>query len=51
MNQDIVINLQEAIDKDGKAALYGILYVGKSKSDIKAESAEAIQQITDYLKC
>jgi len=48
MNQDIAINLQEAIDKDGKAALYGILFdVGKS--DIKPESAEAIKQITDYL--
>lgn len=48
MNQDIVLTLQEAIDKDGKAALYGILFdVGKS--DIKPESAEALKQITDYL--
>ncbi len=48
MNQDIAINLQEAIDKDGKAALYGILFdVGKS--NIKPESAEAIKQIADYL--
>lgn len=48
MNQDIVLTLQEAIDKDGKAALYGILFdVGKS--DLKPESAEALKQITDYL--
>jgi outer membrane protein OmpA-like peptidoglycan-associated protein len=48
MQQDIVVNMQEAIDRDGKAALYGILFdVGKS--DIKPESAEALKQITDYL--
>jgi len=48
MNQDIVLNLQEAIDKEGKATLYGILFdVGKS--DIKPESTEALKQITDYL--
>ncbi len=48
MNQDIVLSLQEAIDKEGKAALYGIQFdVGKS--DIKPESAEALKQITDYL--
>ena len=48
MQQDIVVNMQEAIDRDGKAALYGILFdVGKS--DIKPESAEALNQITDYL--
>jgi len=48
MQQDIVANLDEAIDKDGKVALYGILFdVGKS--DIKPESAEALKQITDYL--
>ena len=48
MKQDIVVNLQEAIDKEGKAAVYGILFdVGKS--DIKPESAEALKQITDYL--
>lgn len=48
MNQDIVVNLKEAIDRDGKAALYGILFdVGKA--DIKPESAEALKQITDYL--
>lgn len=48
MNQDIVLTLQETIDKEGKAALYGILFdVGKS--DIKPESTEALKQITDYL--
>jgi len=48
MNQDIVLSLQEAIDKEGKAVIYGILFdVGKS--DIKPESAEALKQITDYL--
>ncbi len=48
MKQNIAINLREAIERDGKAALYGILFdVGKS--DIKPESAEALKQITDYL--
>ena len=48
MSQDIVVNLKEAIDNEGKAALYGILFdVGKS--DIKVESAEALKQIADYL--
>ncbi len=48
MQQDVVINMEEAIDRDGKAALYGILFdVGKS--DIKPESAEALKQIVDYL--
>jgi outer membrane protein OmpA-like peptidoglycan-associated protein len=40
--------MKEAIDKDGKARLYGILFdVGKS--EIKPESSEALKQITDYL--
>ncbi len=48
MQQEIVVNLQEAIDKEGKVAIYGILFdVGKS--EIKSESAEALKQITDYL--
>jgi outer membrane protein OmpA-like peptidoglycan-associated protein len=48
MQQDIVVNLQDAIDAEGKAAVYGILFdVGKSV--IKPESAEALTQITDYL--
>jgi outer membrane protein OmpA-like peptidoglycan-associated protein len=48
MKQDIVLNLQEALDRDGKAALYGILFdVGKS--DIKPESASELKKISDYL--
>lgn len=48
MQQDIVMTIQESIEKDGKATLYGILFdVGKST--IKPESAEALKQITDYL--
>lgn len=48
MQQDIVIDLDEAIDRDGKAAIYGILF-DTGKSDIKPESSEALKQITDYL--
>lgn len=48
MKQEITLNLQEAIDRDGKAALYGILF-DVSKSDIKPESAEALKTITEYL--
>jgi len=48
MQQDVVINLKDAIERDGKAALYGILFdIGKA--DIKPESTVALQQITDYL--
>lgn len=48
MQQDVVLNLEESIERDGKVALYGILFdVGKSV--IKPESAEALKQITDYL--
>lgn len=48
MQQAVTINLEEAIEKDGKVALYGILFdVGKS--DIKPESDIALKQITDYL--
>jgi outer membrane protein OmpA-like peptidoglycan-associated protein len=48
MKQDIVVNMSESIDRDGKVALYGILFdVGKS--NIKPESAEALKTITDYL--
>jgi len=48
MQQDIVINLEEAIDRDGKAALYGILF-DTDKSTIKPESEKALQQVIDYL--
>jgi len=48
MKQDIVVNMSESIDRDGKVALYGILFdVGKT--NIKPESAEALKTITDYL--
>ena len=48
MNQEIEFSLQEGIEKDGKVALYGILF-DVSKSEIKPESAETLKQITDYL--
>lgn len=48
MQQEIELNLEEAIDRDGKAALYGILF-DTGKSDIKPESADALQMITAYL--
>lgn len=48
MKQDIVMTMQEAIENEGKATLYGILFdVGKST--IKPESADALKQIADYL--
>jgi outer membrane protein OmpA-like peptidoglycan-associated protein len=48
MKQDIVMTMQEAIENEGKATLYGILFdVGKST--IKPESAVALNQITEYL--
>jgi len=48
MKQDISVNLQEAIDRDGKIALYGILF-DTNKSDIKPESASTLKQLVDYL--
>ncbi|MFZ1281658.1 MAG: OmpA family protein, partial [Ignavibacteriaceae bacterium] len=48
MQQDIIINLEEALDRDGKVALYGILF-DTDKSTIKPESEKALQQIIDYL--
>ncbi|MBL7846339.1 MAG: OmpA family protein [Cyclobacteriaceae bacterium] len=48
MKQDVVVNMDEAINQYGKIAIYGILFdVGKS--DIKPESAQSLKQITDYL--
>jgi len=48
MRQDLVISLDEAIEREGKAAVYGILFdVGKSV--IKPESENALKQITEYL--
>jgi outer membrane protein OmpA-like peptidoglycan-associated protein len=48
MQQEIVIDLKEAIDRDGKAAIYGILF-DTGKSEIKPESTVALKQIIDYL--
>lgn len=48
MQQDIVTNLEEAIDWDGKVVLYGISF-DTDKSTIKPESEKALQQIIDYL--
>jgi outer membrane protein OmpA-like peptidoglycan-associated protein len=48
MQQEVVVDMEEGIERDGKIALYGILFdVGKS--DIKPESTEALKQIIDYL--
>ena len=48
MEQNITIDLDEAIEKEGKVALYGILF-DTGKSDIKPESAEVLNSITEYL--
>lgn len=48
MKQELVMTIQESIEKEGKATLYGILF-DLAKSTIKPESAEALKQITDYL--
>lgn len=48
MKQEVEVSLEEALEADGKIALYGILFdVGKSV--IKPESAPALQEIIDYL--
>lgn len=48
MNQNIVVSLEESINKNGKIAVYGILFdVGKS--EIKPESNASLKQIIDYL--
>ncbi len=48
LKQELEFSIREGIDKDGKVALYGILF-DTGKSDIKPESADALKQITDYL--
>lgn len=48
MRQDISVNLKEAIDRDGKIALYGILF-DTNKSEIKPESDPTLKQLIDYL--
>ncbi len=49
MKQDIEVKLKEAIEKEGKIALYGILF-DVNKSIIKPESEKALQAVIDYLK-
>lgn len=48
MQQEVTVNLQESIDKDGKIALYEILF-DLGKAEIKPESSVALTQIVDYL--
>lgn len=48
MQQDIKVDLKEAIDSDGKIALYGILF-DVNKATIKSESEKAMQSVIDYL--
>lgn len=48
MQQDIVLNMEESIEKDGKVALYGILF-DVNKAVIKPESEKALQTVIDYL--
>lgn len=49
MKQDIEISFSDAMNTDGKIALYGIFFdIGKSV--IKPESEPALKQILDYLK-
>lgn len=48
MKQDIVMTMQEAIESEGKATIYGILF-DVAKSTIKPESDVALKQIADYL--
>lgn len=49
MKQDIEISFSDAMNTDGKIALYGIFF-DTGKSVIKPESASALQQVLDYLK-
>jgi len=48
MNQEVEFSIREGIDKDGKVALYGILF-DTGKSDIKSESTLTLEQIIEYL--
>lgn len=48
MQQDVVVNMDESIEKDGKVALYGIMF-DVNKAVIKPESEAALQMIIDYL--
>ncbi len=49
MKQDIEISFSDAMNTDGKIALYGIFF-DTGKSVIKPESGPALQQVLDYLK-
>lgn len=48
MKQDVEINMSEGIDRDGKIALYGILF-DINKATLKPESEKALQTVIDYL--
>jgi len=48
MEQEIKMNIQEAMKTDGKIALYGI-YFDTDKSNIKPESEPELKKLTDYL--
>lgn len=48
MKQDVVASISEGIDRDGKIALYGILF-DLNKTTIKPESEVALKEVIDYL--
>ncbi|MBK7376047.1 MAG: OmpA family protein [Chitinophagaceae bacterium] len=48
MQQDIKIDMKDAIDRDGKIALYGILF-DVNKATIKSESEKTLQTVIEYL--
>jgi outer membrane protein OmpA-like peptidoglycan-associated protein len=48
MKQDIEVSMSEGIDRDGKIALYGILF-DVNKAVLKPESDAALQTVIDYL--
>jgi OmpA-OmpF porin, OOP family len=48
MQQDVIVDMKEGIEKDGKVALYGILF-DVNKAVIKPESETALQTVIDYL--
>lgn len=48
MKQDVVASISEGIDRDGKIALYGILF-DVNKTTIKPESEVALKEVIDYL--
>ncbi len=48
MKQDVVATISEGIDRDGKIALYGILF-DVNKTTIKPESEPALKEVIEYL--